>query len=133
MDWIVWDHTLQTGHPQLDADHAEFARLFNLLPEALQMPNRKAMCSKLLEQIIEHTRTHFELEQKLMQERCYPKIRQHSAEHAMLLDQAHQYRTAFDAGATEPEIALIDFPDVWLSFHILFSDKDLARVLAQAD
>jgi hypothetical protein len=51
----------------------------------------------------------------------------------MLLDQAVKYKAAFDAAAAEPDIALINFPDFWLAFHILFSDEDLARFLARAE
>ncbi|MCX7142127.1 MAG: bacteriohemerythrin [Proteobacteria bacterium] len=131
MNWIVWDNTLDTGHALIDSDHQELARLFNLLPETAGMPRGKELCGKVLGQIIAHARAHFEREQQLMAEHRYPKIAQHSAEHAMLLDQALIYQAEFDANASEPDIALIDFPEVWLSFHILFSDKDLARFLAQ--
>ncbi len=131
MTSILWDHTLETGHPLIDADHRELARLFNLLPEAVEQARGKAFCGKLLDQIIEQARTHFQREQQLMVKHHYPKIEQHTAEHAMLLDQALNYRATFDPGAAESKIALTDFPEVWLGFHILFSDKDLARFLAQ--
>jgi len=130
MNWIVWDSTLDTGHPAIDADHMELARLFNLLPEAATMPGGNTLCGKVLDQIIEHARKHFQQEQQLMANCRYPKIEQHTAEHVMLLDQVLNYQATFDAGAAASEIALIDFPDAWLAFHILFSDKDLARFLA---
>jgi hemerythrin-like metal-binding protein len=131
MNWIVWDKTLETGHPWIDEDHKELARLFNLLPEAKGMPRGKELCSNVLGQIIAHAGTHFDQEQQLMAKHKYPKMAQHSAEHAMLLEQALNYRIEFDASAGEPDVALVDFPEVWLSFHILFSDKDLARFLSQ--
>ena len=127
----LWDNTLKTGHPGIDADHRELAGLFDLLPEAVAQRRGKAFCGRLLDQIIGQAQTHFQREQQLMVKHHYPGIEQHAAEHAMLLDQALNYRASFDPGAAESEIALIDFPDVWLAFHILFSDKDLARFLAQ--
>jgi hemerythrin len=132
MALILWDSTLETGEPQIDADHRELARLFNLLLEAAADNRGKEFCSLVLDQIIEHARVHFDREQQLMDKHNYPKVEQHAAEHAMLLEQALNYKAAFDAGAAEPGIALTDFPEVWLAFHILFSDKDLARFLAQS-
>lgn len=132
MTWIVWDSTLETGQAQMDEDHHELARLFDLLCAAVAQRREREYCSTVLEQIIEHAAAHFESEEELMTGRDYPKTGQHIAEHAMLLAQAIEYRAAFDAGIAEPNIALADFPDVWLAFHILFSDKDLARFLAQA-
>jgi hemerythrin len=129
---ILWDDTLDTGHAPMDADHKELAKLFNLLREAAHGPNGKQSCGVVLDQIIEHARTHFQREQRLMAEHRYPKIQEHAAEHAMLLDQARDYRASLEDGTTGPQIALADFPDVWLAFHILFSDKDLARFLARA-
>jgi hemerythrin-like metal-binding protein len=127
---IRWDDTLDTGHVGMDTDHKELARLFNLLREAAERPDGKESWGVVLDQIIEHARMHFHREQELMAEHHYPKIEQHAAEHAMLLDQARDYRASLEAGTTGPKIALADFPDVWLAFHILFSDKDLARFLA---
>jgi hemerythrin len=131
MNRIVWEKTLETGHPRIDADHKVLARLFNLLPKTLGTPRGKEQCSEVLGQIIEHARTHFDREQQLMAKHNYPRIAQHTAEHAMLLEQALAYRLAFDAGTAEADVALVDFPEVWLSFHILFSDKDLVRFLEQ--
>jgi len=132
MTWMLWDKTLETGQALMDAEHEELARLFNLLRDTAEQRRDKESCSQVLEQIIGHAMTHFERELELMLKWQYPKIEQHKAEHAMLLAHAIGYKAAFDAGTVGPEIALNDFPDVWLSFHILFSDKDLARFLAQA-
>ena len=132
MDWISWDHTLKTGHARMDADHEELAELFNLLPLALEQPNGKDACARVLDDIIEHAILHFDLERQLMTQHGYPKIAQHLAEHAMLLDQARHYKATFDTDAAS-RIALARFPEVWLGFHILFSDKDLANFLEGGD
>ncbi|HEY5292575.1 MAG TPA: hypothetical protein VIJ43_09700 [Burkholderiales bacterium] len=49
----------------------------------------------------------------------------------MLISQARNYRATFNADATEPPLAAGRFPEVWLAFHILFSDKGLADFLAR--
>ena len=132
MDWISWDNTLKIGHARMDADHRALAELFNLLPHAMEHRKGKAFCAKVLDDIIQHARMHFDLERQLMAQNHYPKTGQHMAEHAMLLDQALHYKATFDIDSSESSIALARFPEVWLGFHILFSDKELANFLARA-
>ena len=131
MDWITWDHTLKIGHARMDADHKELAELFNLLPHAVEHRKGKDFCAKVLDDIIQHARMHFDLEQQLMAQHHYPKTEQHTAEHAMLIDQALHYKATFDMDSSGSRIALTRFPEVWLAFHILFSDKELADFLAR--
>ena len=133
MDWISWDQTLKTGHARMDADHEALAELFNLLPQAVERRQGRELCAKVLDDIIQHARTHFDLEQQLMAQYRYPKIAQHTAEHATLIEQALHYKANFDMDSSSSRIALARFPDVWLGFHILFSDKDLANFLARAN
>ena len=132
MDWIVWADTLDTGHAGMDAEHKELAQLFNRLRDAAESGEGKAACAGVLDGIIGHTRTHFEMEQRLMTQYRYPKIEQHAAEHAMLIRQALDYRDNFDLDSAESRSALMRFPEVWLEFHILFSDKALAAFLDRA-
>ena len=131
MDWIPWDNTLKTGHAKMDADHNGLAELFNLLADAVEKRKGKEFYGSALDTIIEHAKAHFDLEEQLMVQHHYPKSDQHKAEHAMLIGQALNYRATFAVDAVESPVAVAHFPEVWLAFHILFSDKDLADFLAR--
>jgi hemerythrin-like metal-binding protein len=131
MDWIAWDDTLDTGHARMDAEHKEQAQLFNRLRDAVEGNEGKAACAKVLDGIIGHAKTHFEMEQRLMAQHRYPKAEHHAAEHAMLIHQALDYRESFDVDSAATRATLMRFPEVWLAYHILFSDKELAAFLAR--
>ena len=132
MDWIAWDDTLDTGHTRMDAEHKALAQLFNRLRDAVEAGEGKASCAKVFDGIIDHTKAHFELEQRLMTQHRYPKAEQHAAEHAMLIRQALDYRESLDVDTAAARSTLMRFPEVWLAYHILFSDKELAAFLARA-
>ncbi|MFA5915916.1 MAG: bacteriohemerythrin [Burkholderiales bacterium] len=132
MDWIAWDDSLDTGHTRMDAEHKELAQLFNRLRDAVEGNEGKASCAKVLDAIIGHAKAHFELERRLMAQHRYPKAEQHAAEHAMLIRQALDYRDRFEVDSAAAKSALIKFAEVWLAYHILFSDKELAAFLAHA-
>ena len=131
METIAWDESLDTGHEGMDAEHKELAELFQKLRDALETSAGKASCTKALDNIIGHTRAHFDLEQRLMTQYQYPKTEQHAAEHAMLIRQALDFRASFDVDLVTSRSVLMRFADVWLAFHILFSDKELAAFLAR--
>jgi len=131
MDWIPWDDTLKTGHAVMDADHQALAELFNQLADAVEKRKERDSYGSMLDNIIARAQTHFDREEKLMAEHGYPKFDQHKAEHAMLISQALNYRATFARDAAESPVAVAHFPEVWLAFHILFSDKELADFLAR--
>lgn len=130
MDWISWDDTLKTGHPGMDADHKALAGLFNQLADAVEKRKETDFYGGMLDSIIAYAQTHFDREERLMAEHGYPKLDQHKAEHTMLISQALNYRATFARDAAESPVAVAHFPEVWLAFHILFSDKELAEFLA---
>jgi hemerythrin len=130
MDWIAWDNTLDTGHAGMDTEHKELAALFKRLRDAVESGKGKAACAKVLDDIIRHAQTHFEREQQLMAQHHYPKANQHEAEHTMLIRQALDFSQSFDVDSVESRSTLTRFAEVWLVFHILFSDKEMAAFLA---
>jgi hemerythrin-like metal-binding protein len=132
MDGIAWDHSLETGHAGMDAEHRELADLFNQLRDAVQSGAGRPACARIFDKIITHTKSHFEHEQRMMALHRYPKFEQHAAEHAMLMRQARDCRENLDVDSAASRLDLMLFADVWLAFHILFSDKELARYLIQA-
>ena len=131
MNWVPWDDTLRTGHAGMDADHGRLTELFNLLAGTVEQDQGTDACARLLDDIVEHTRAHFAQEEELMAQYHYPEREQHIAEHAMLIDQALGYRATFEADRAASPVAVSAFPEVWLAYHILFTDKHLADFLAQ--
>ena len=131
MDWTAWDHSLETGNAAMDSEHRKLATLLEGLRKAAEHGSDKARCARPLDELIAHAEAHFALELRFMNEQRYPKLRQHVDEHAMLLCQARDYRANFDIESAAGRAALMRFPEVWLEFHILFSDKDLGQFLAR--
>ncbi|MBE0612287.1 MAG: bacteriohemerythrin [Burkholderiales bacterium] len=132
MNWIAWDDTLDTGHASMDTDHEELARLFDELRVCVESGGGKTSCIKQLDAIIAHTQAHFDRERELMAKFAYPKADPHEAEHAMLTRQALELRASVERDFIASQTTLAAFPDAWLAFHILFSDKELAAFLASA-
>ena len=133
MNWIPWNDILRTGHAEIDAEHMELVRLLNELSDAVKHRKGKNACGSVLDAIIDYTISHFALEAELMAKHYYPKTGQHNIEHAQLIKRAQNYRAKFESGSTGTHIELIHFPEDWLTFHILTSDKELAGFLTESN
>ena len=131
MQWIPWENALTTGCAVLDADHQPLVDLFNQLAASVIQKKDKAVCIELLDEIIQHAKTHFDFEEQLMAEHRYSKAELHAAEHVRLVRQAAKFMVKFEEGSPGSHIDVIHFPEDWLTFHILGADKELAGFLSE--
>ncbi len=130
IDVFAWHQVLSTGHAAMDLDHKKLADLLALLGEGLDKRIGGEFCHKLMEDLILAAKEHFDLEERTMAECRYPMKLQHAGEHAMLIGQLRDFLSTLDVDSSGAHAALVQFTEVWLSFHILFSDKKFADFLA---
>jgi hemerythrin len=131
MTWIKWEPALELGHEAMDADHRQLVALVNQLAHAIVNKLGKAAYDALLDDLIVQIRAHFGMEEQLMAACSYPDADEHRSEHATLIKDALDYRARFDSAA-EPSVSMLYFFDQWLTRHILASDRELARFLAES-
>ena len=130
MKWITWEDKLITGHAGMDHGHEGLVDLINQLADAMENNKPKEFCSNLLEQFVEHTRTHFVAEEQLMDRLRYPKLAEHKALHAMLIKDVLTFKAVYDAGASTEFMTLLVILDTWMNRDIMGADKALADFAA---
>jgi len=131
---ITWDPTLVTGVPEIDAQHEELFRRLDALLEAIRGGRSREEVGRTLAFLEDYASHHFAAEEARMQERGYPGLPDHRAEH-------QGFRT--DLRALEAEF-LRDGPTAsliirvntqltgWLRSHIYRTDRAMARFLTGA-
>ncbi len=129
MAMFAWDDKLKTNHTAIDNDHKKLVDLVNQLADAMQAGKGKDVCGKVLNELINYTKTHFAMEERLMTTHLYPKAAEHRAEHTKLLKEVADFKTKFDSGALTVTASLLGFLRDWLVNHICQSDKALAAAL----
>lgn len=127
---LEWNDKLMLGHSQIDRDHQRLVALINQLSDAMTGGKGKEVCGKVLDELIQYTRTHFAMEEQLMAAHRYAGAFEHKAEHAKLVNQVLEFKSKFDDGTATLSVALLRFLVDWLTHHILVSDKDLARTIS---
>jgi hemerythrin len=118
----------------MNQTHREEVALVNALSKLLEQAedaDRKAI-DQALAQWLEHTRAHFERENRLMERHGFPAYPIHAQEHAMVLAELERLQSRWqDNGELEPlrDFVCKHWPD-WFNRHVSSMDTVTAQFLA---
>ncbi|QDF96244.1 hemerythrin [Azoarcus sp. DD4] len=118
-----WDDDYNVGVSDIDEQHLELVALINQLHRAIRDHKASKQVRNTLDELIEYTRTHFAIEERLMRESNYPEYETHRGYHEALIDQIHVLREKLDSGEASITFELLHFLRMWLIRHILDVDK----------
>lgn len=120
---MKWSDALSVGVQEIDEQHIELVRLLNELHWAVIEHHGSAACADILRRLAEYTRIHFALEESLMRIFAYPEFERHKGEHEALTAQVVQLQAKLASGKAAITFELLHFLKVWLTKHILESDR----------
>ncbi|CAG0988906.1 Bacteriohemerythrin [Rhodocyclaceae bacterium] len=123
LSWNEERHAL--GAPEMDATHREFATLAKELALA-----GKEDFPLLFEALVDHTRSHFENESRLMRACRFPAIAEHEGEHQRVLGELARLQRGIDEGRVAFARTYVreGLPD-WFANHLATMDAALAACL----
>ena len=130
MALITWLATYSVNLPPIDEQHKRLFDLLNRLRDeiAVKKSGPEAI-GTALDELIQYTKTHFELEERFLASMQYPEIAQHKAKHDALTKRVMDLQQGFSAGKTTVAAELMNFMRFWLTNHILRTDKRYAAFL----
>ncbi len=116
-----------TGIKEIDDEHR---RLFEIAEEAYQLqqnefiPDKYDNISKLLHELREYTKTHFEHEEAYMESIHYKKMFTQKTQHQQFCEKLDEFDLEHLDEASDNQIAeILTFLTEWLVEHILYNDK----------
>ena len=127
--YIVWKDEYRVSHNTLDRHHQHMFTLINSLYDAMGTPSLKTEVPRLLKNVLDYARVHFEAEEKVME----------SVQYSGLADQEQAHRTytrrleeLIRQNRANPDTLsqdlLLLLKEWWLN-HILRMDKAYAPFL----
>lgn len=119
---IVWNSKLMTGLETIDDQHKKLVRLINALYAAMKSRSGAIESGRILDELVDYTRYHFEYEEKLFATHNYPATPQHKAAHKALVEKVTAFKTDFQRGKAGLSMELMDFLSDWLRQHIMKTD-----------
>ena len=126
-----WSDEYSVGIETIDAQHHELVDLINRVHSAIHERRGSAVLSASLDDLLEYTRSHFALEERLMEECKYPELDEHKGFHIDLIDQAVALRAKLDVGGVASSFELLHVLRVWLIRHICEADRRFGEFYAR--
>jgi len=130
MSLITWSEDLSVNIPSIDAQHKKLVELVNRLHDATIAHEGDQSKKKILDELIDYTKTHFANEEKLMSTHQYPAFSTHKKEHDRLTRQVMFIYRNFTAGQPVLTVTFMNFLKDWIADHIKGSDKKYGPYLA---
>lgn len=123
-----FEQRLLLDMPQMDKTHREFIDLLYALDKA-----SAAEFVNLFPTLIEHTRAHFDAEQKLMEASRFPATGEHRSDHQRVMGDLMRLGERVAAGSTAMGRAYVreQLPQ-WFDIHVQTMDSALAVHLKYA-
>lgn len=118
-----WNDEFSVGVDDIDEQHVELVGLLNQLHAAVRERRGSDAVRSTLDELVDYTRTHFAVEERMMRESGYPDYAEHHVYHEALIDQVRALQQKLDSGEASITFELLHFLRVWLMRHICESDK----------
>ncbi|NMG64407.1 bacteriohemerythrin [Azoarcus indigens] len=122
-DLFEWSDAYHVGIGDIDEQHEELVALLNRLNAAIHERQGSKAVRRTLDELVNYTREHFAIEERLMRESGYPEYEEHRSYHEALIDQIHALQAKLDKGETSITFELLHFLRVWLIRHICDVDQ----------
>jgi len=115
--------------PAIDTQHRQLVDIINQLHTAMSQGAGPDVLGGLIDTLIEHTRTHFRDEERLMTDAGFPGLAKHKAEHDRLLQHIVDLAQRFRAGDALLSFAVMIELKGWALVHIEKFDIALGAFL----
>jgi hemerythrin len=124
-----WKNNYSVGIPSIDAQHQTLFGIGAELFAAMEAGQAKSVMNRLLERLVQYTKSHFAHEERLMEKNAYPHFVAHKAEHDQLTAKVVAFQADLAGGRTVISVQLLRFIKEWLEYHIQESDRRYAPYL----
>ncbi len=121
---LEWSDKFSTDVASIDRQHQELLYLSQQLLEVLSadtatLEEKQAVFKNL----VDHALEHFDYEERIMQNICYPNLSQHKHEHDELRNEiAEISKNVMSGEGVDDWKGLVSLVQVWLLRHIVSSD-----------
>ena len=118
-----WDDEYTVNVKSMDDQHRKFFELIDEYYEAIIQRRQKQGMSKVLRGLIDYARTHFNEEEKLMQDHKYPGYQEQKTQHAFFIQKIEDLKERFEKDELVLSVEVTNFMKSWLQNHIQKVDK----------
>lgn len=130
--FFQWSPDYSVDVKAIDEQHQELIGILNQLFVVVSRPEPDTVIIETLDALLNFTKTHFALEEQLMQQANYGDLEAHKAEHRKLIDRLNQFRQKLEHKDEHLYFEILGFVKTWLKGHILDVDRKYTPTMQKA-
>jgi hemerythrin len=130
--YFKWSPEYSVNIKTIDNQHQELVNMLNRLFVAVAQREGNQVIGGILEALRSYTKTHFSLEERLMEQAQYPDLEAHKREHQKLIEQLDQLCRKHLTEDKPIYFEVLRFLKTWLKEHISVEDTKYSTALQQA-
>lgn len=125
LSFLDWSDDYRIGIAAIDHDHKVLFQLVNRLHDRIKAGDGDDAIGEALAGLAAYINTHFEREERYMDDCGYPDLVRHAERHRKLTDTVNSLKTLFEDDPKQIKSDMIlNFLKGWLTDHILKNDMD---------
>ena len=130
---IEWTDKFSIGISGIDEQHAVLVHIINRLIIAVSKHEGDKVIRNTIDSLIEYTKAHFALEERLMDEANYSESYSHAMEHRQFTEKFFQLAEKHLLENEPIDQEMIAFLQVWFTEHVLGTDMKLGKAMNQSN
>jgi hemerythrin len=130
--YFKWSPEYSVNIKTIDNQHQELVNMLNRLFVAVAQREGNQVIGGILEALRSYTRTHFSLEERLMEQANYADLETHKVEHQKLIGQLDDLCKKHSTEDKPIYFEVLRFLKTWLKEHITGVDTKYSIALQQA-
>ena len=130
--FFKWSNEYSVNIKAIDSQHQELVGILNRLFVAISKDEGDKLIAGIMDALLGYTKTHFALEERLMQQAKYPDIAAHIEEHKQLIKQLNDICKKHLLEEKPVYFELVCFLKSWLKNHIQGDDMKYSQALQRA-
>ncbi len=131
MALFSWDKSYSVNINSIDAQHKKLIDLINNLHDSMRQGKGKEVLGSIFNELASYTIYHFNHEEELFAKYDYAERNRHKAEHEKLIVQINELKNNYNKGSNVLTMEVMNFLKMWLSDHIMGSDRKYSSFLNQ--
>jgi hemerythrin len=125
-----WNDSYSVNVRVIDQQHQTLFSMISELHDAMLAKKANGVIEKVLNGLVNYTKTHFRDEEGMLAKAKYPELPQHKAIHDGFVAKAAELQQKYKAGSLVLSIETLNFLGSWIRDHILVMDRKYSAYLA---